>query len=145
MKSKKSIVAIVLFVLALLLIFALTLQNSNRSGGLSAVAQYLVQRLFEKLGIEADFSYYGAWSAYWFRKYAHTVEYLFLGFAAGLLLRKSKRGFLKAILLCAAISLLDQVIKIFVPGREFDLRDLPFDAIGYIVGALISLLFKKKE
>lgn len=34
----------------------------------------------------------------------------------------------------------DQVHKIFVPGRHFDMIDLGFDAAGYVVAMLLVLL-----
>lgn len=41
---------------------------------------------------------------------------------------------------CAACSVGDQVHKIFVPGRHFDMIDLGFDAAGYITAMLLVLL-----
>ena len=42
-----------------------------------------------------------------------------------------------ALLACVACSLFDQVHKEFVPGREFDARDLIFDAMGYALALLV--------
>ncbi|MFR3925262.1 MAG: VanZ family protein [Collinsella sp.] len=44
------------------------------------------------------------------------------------------------IALCAACSVGDQVHKIFVPGRHFDVIDLGFDAAGYVIAMLLVLL-----
>ena len=41
---------------------------------------------------------------------------------------------------CAACSVGDQVHKIFVPGRHFDVIDLGFDAAGYVTAMLLVLL-----
>ena len=41
---------------------------------------------------------------------------------------------------CAVCSVGDQVHKIFVPGRHFDVIDLGFDATGYVVAMLLVLL-----
>ena len=43
-------------------------------------------------------------------------------------------------LFCAACSVGDQVHKIFVPGRHFDVIDLGFDAAGYVAAMLLVLL-----
>lgn len=45
-----------------------------------------------------------------------------------------------ALLACAACSLFDQVHKAFVPGREFDARDLLFDALGYLLAMVVVLV-----
>ena len=44
------------------------------------------------------------------------------------------------LLFCAACSVGDQVHKIFVPGRHFDVIDLGFDAAGYVIAMLLVLL-----
>ena len=44
------------------------------------------------------------------------------------------------LLFCAACSVGDQVHKIFVPGRHFDVIDLGFDAAGYVTAMLLVLL-----
>lgn len=75
------------------------------------------------------------------RKWAHAVEFAALGLAAFWMTRswtegssargRDLRAALWAAAACAAYSLLDQTHKLFVPGREFDPTDLPFDALGY--------------
>lgn len=42
-----------------------------------------------------------------------------------------------ALALCVACSLFDQIHKVFVPGREFDPRDLLFDATGYLLALAV--------
>lgn len=50
-----------------------------------------------------------------------------------------KRHYGIALLACAGCSLFDQVHKVFVPGREFDARDLLFDALGYLLALAVVL------
>ena len=81
------------------------------------------------------------------RRWAHVPEFfvqgLFLFGAAALWPRargrvpglRARLGM--ALLACAACSLFDQVHKAFVPGREFDARDLLFDALGYVLALLV--------
>lgn len=88
------------------------------------------------------------------RKWAHVPEFFTLGvfvYIAALLWpersgrqmpadpaeRRERVGrrLLVGIAVCAACSLFDQTHKLFVPGREFDVVDLPFDVLGYL-GAL---------
>ena len=79
------------------------------------------------------------------RRVGHIIEYFALGVAAAISIKKK----IFALLLCLCISIGDQVIKMYVPGRHFDLFDLPFDAAGYVTGILlvtvICLIGGKRE
>lgn len=77
------------------------------------------------------------------RKGAHFIEYFCLGscvsIAAMATIRlKHKIGC--SILLCCIISICDQILKIFLPTREFDCVDLIIDFGGYFVGVLVATL-----
>ena len=81
------------------------------------------------------------------RRVAHTVEFFFVGlFASVIVVCFSRRPWsvcsrcVPVLLFCAACSVGDQVHKIFVPGRHFDMIDLGFDAAGYITAMLLVLL-----
>ncbi len=81
------------------------------------------------------------------RKVAHTAEFGIVGlFGTTALLAwfgnrwGYKRCIKVAVILCVCMSLFDQTHKLFVAGREFDVVDLFFDAIGY--GAAIVLVRK---
>lgn len=81
------------------------------------------------------------------RRVAHTVEFFFVGLFASLAVvcldkRVSPTRLWRVPLLafCAVCSVGDQVHKIFVPGRHFDMIDLGFDAAGYVVAMLLVLL-----
>lgn len=81
------------------------------------------------------------------RRVAHTVEFFFVGlFASVIVVCFSKRPWsvcsrcVPVLLFCAACSVGDQVHKIFVPGRHFDMIDLGFDAAGYASAMLLVLL-----
>lgn len=78
---------------------------------------------------------------------AHTVEFFFLGLFASLVavclgecLPCARFRYVLALLFCAVCSVGDQVHKIFVPGRHFDMIDLGFDAAGYVTAMLLVLL-----
>ena len=82
----------------------------------------------------------------WYRNAAHVVEFGFVGLfaSASAVLLLGRRAGERTLIgstaaFCAVSSLTDQVHKLFVPGREFELVDLLLDAIGY-VGA-ITLVF----
>ena len=87
------------------------------------------------------------WMANNIRRVAHTVEFFFVGlFSAAAaaclgehILRVRLRCLL-VLLFCAVCSVGDQVHKIFVPGRHFDVVDLGFDAAGYVTAMVLVLL-----
>lgn len=81
------------------------------------------------------------------RRVAHTVEFFFVGLFASLVavcLDKrvpiTRLRCVPVLAFCAVCSVGDQVHKIFVPGRHFDVVDLGFDAAGYIAAMLLVLL-----
>lgn len=86
------------------------------------------------------------------RAWAHVPEFFLQGFflfgaaalwphAVGVGSREISRTrrYGIALLVCVACSLFDQVHKVFVPGREFDARDLLFDALGYLLALAVAL------
>lgn len=87
------------------------------------------------------------WMAVNIRRVAHTVEFFCVGlFSAaataclGERILRTRLRRLLVLLFCVVCSVGDQVHKIFVPGRHFDVLDLGFDAAGYIVAMLLVLL-----
>lgn len=83
-------------------------------------------------------------SSFIIRKVAHTADFLSVGVLAALCALawfsdkwSRKKLVVCATLFCVACSLADQTHKLFVPGREFDCRDLAFDAIGYLIGIAV--------
>ncbi len=81
------------------------------------------------------------------RRVAHTVEFFFVGLFASLVavcLDKrvpiTRLRCVPVLAFCAVCSVGDQVHKIFVPGRHFDVIDLGFDAAGYVTAMLLVLL-----
>lgn len=83
------------------------------------------------------------------RKWAHAVEFAAFGAAAFWLLRSwlsrlsLRRTAMLALTISVAYSVLDQVHKLFVPGREFDATDLIFDAVGYILAIVMVVLITR--
>ena len=81
------------------------------------------------------------------RRVAHTVEFFFVGLFASLVavcldkrVSPTRLRCVSVLAFCAVCSVGDQVHKIFVPGRHFDMIDLGFDAAGYIAAMLLVLL-----
>ena len=74
------------------------------------------------------------------RESAHIYEFFAVGLLVAILLTNSKRRrqrMLYAFLICATISNLDQLSKPFLSGREYNPKDLIYDAIGYTVAILL--------
>ena len=87
------------------------------------------------------------WMGATIRRVAHTVEFFFVGLFAsttvaclGECLSYARLRCVPLLAFCAVCSVGDQVHKIFVPGRHFDMIDLGFDAAGYVVAMLLVLL-----
>ncbi len=82
---------------------------------------------------------YGRWTTdmHWFRSLLHLPMY----FVLGAFVQISIATYKKSVLICSCISLVDETLKVFLPTREFEIRDLGFDAVGYIIGILIVALF----
>ncbi|MCI6406310.1 MAG: VanZ family protein [Collinsella sp.] len=81
------------------------------------------------------------------RRVAHTVEFFFVVLFASLVavcldkrVSPTRLRCVSVLAFCAVCSVGDQVHKIFVPGRHFDMIDLGFDAAGYVVAMLLVLL-----
>ena len=78
------------------------------------------------------------------RRVAHTVEFFFVGLFASLVavcldkrVSPTRLRCVSVLAFCAVCSVGDQVHKIFVPGRHFDMIDLGFDAAGYVTAMLL--------
>lgn len=81
------------------------------------------------------------------RRVAHTVEFFFVGLFASLAVAcldkrvsPTRLWRVSVLAFCVVCSVGDQVHKIFVPGRHFDMIDLGFDAAGYVTAMLLVLL-----
>ncbi len=122
--------------LVICLIIALTFQSSNGSAELSEGFRMFFMQL---LGIDVSAGNVPRWAVdgHWFRTLMHIPEYFLLGTAVAIAFDNKKL----CMGICAAIGLLDELIKIWLPGREFDPVDLCFDIIGAAAGiAFIGII-----
>ena len=125
---KKIIIRSVPLVLALILIFGLTVQNSSENVNFSERCRVYAVKIAEHLNIDTQ-------NAWWntpthFRKIGHVIEYCILGMGLYFALRMP----ILCIILCTGVSFLDQYIKMHVPLRHFDITDIPFDVAGGVIG-----------
>ena len=163
-------ISVVLLVVTLASIWVLTEQNVEQTSSLSESTARAVEGRAADVGPDAAQEFQvgdaveGAGSAtatdhpdplapvrLWMganiRRVAHTVEFFFVGLFASLVavcldkrVSPTRLRCVSVLAFCAVCSVGDQVHKIFVPGRHFDVVDLGFDAAGYIAAMLLVLL-----
>ena len=124
-------------VLVIVLILMLTMQDVKGTMALSENFRKKVVNLCEEYGIDAT-------DAWWnnsndFRKIGHVIEYFILGVVVCVMLKNPILSFS----VCLLISLVDQVLKIYVPVRHFDVSDLWFDAFGFVIAIVLSVFFRR--
>ena len=118
----------ILLIAALGLILLLNLQGKDATMALSNKVSAFLQAVFP------DDS---AWIAANIRKLGHIMEYFLLGFACYCCF-----GW-KCLVCCTVFSVLDQCFKELIPVRHFDSTDLPYDMLGYVLGACAGWVGKK--
>ena len=108
---------------------------------LSESFRAILLKLYAKTGTDVSNQWWN--NSVGIRRVGHVIEYFILGLCAGIAFEKKWKG----LLLCIAVSVFDQIAKIFVPVRHFDIEDLPFDIIGYVsaiaITAVIAIAVKK--
>ena len=108
----------------------LTVVNKGNMS-LSESCRHAVSVLYRKIGLDPE-------NAWWndvahFRKLGHAFEYFVLGMSSKALVDKASIS----VIICMFISFLDQILKIFIPLRHFDITDMVFDAFGYFIGIFL--------
>lgn len=138
-KKGKTIIPRMLVFLSLLLILGLTLQDAEGTTELSGGFRENLIQMVQKLGISEEQMNLAWWNdPGHVRKLGHVLEYFILGLSSAFLFWKRGKNFvLKALLFCAVVSILDQLLKKCLPTRHFDATDLPFDLVGYGGGILV--------
>lgn len=126
-----------LFALIVIGIFFLTTQSSKDTLGLSNGVRETIVDFLSRIGFDVS-------DAWWnnsinFRRIGHVIEYGILGIAACILTKEV--GW--SIMMCGFISIVDQIVKTYVPGRHFDAKDWTFDMVGYVCGSLVVFLVRK--
>lgn len=118
------------------MILFLTTQNIQDNAKISEYFREWLVEVYEKAGLDSSAAWWNDKLAV--RRLGHILEYGLLGLASGVAFCDSHRGVIKAVGLCLIISILDQIIKIFVPVRHFDIVDIGFDLIGAVIGIGIT-------
>ena len=128
-----------LVVLSLLLILGLTLQDEEGTTELSGGFLEKLIQMVQMLGISEEQLNLAWWNdPGHVRKLGHVLEYFILGLSSAFLFcKRGKKFVLKALVFCAVVSILDQILKECLPTRHFDITDLPYDFVGYGSGVLV--------
>lgn len=123
-------------------ILYLTTQNISDNAKLSEGVRSALVRFYDLLGLDSNNAWWNDKLAV--RRLGHILEYGVLGIASGIAMIDFHRrdSILKAIGLCLIISLIDQIVKIFVPVRHFDIVDMGFDLIGAVLGIVVVTAVK---
>ncbi len=127
----KRIMRIILIAVTVIGIFVLTIQSPNNTKALSNAFWKSLIKTCDKLNINTDTEWWN--NSQNIRLLGHVIEYFILGLGAGISFKKKWM----ALFFCITISFLDQIAKIFVPVRHFDLGDIPFDIVGFTSAILI--------
>lgn len=116
----------ILVLIVIAIIFYLIFQSPSQTMGLSeGVRGWLASH-----GIVLDSSTV--------RSNAHLPEYILLGISLCLFV-----GWKKALLFGPLVGIIDEVIRIPLPIRHFDIIDLLKDFAGVILGVLLVVILKK--
>ena len=143
---KKTIIRAILFALiisVMVIIFVLSAQDGNDSGGTSGgLTEFLLAVFGVDVGSlsEAEFTKIEAFV----RTAAHFSEYALLAFLYVFLFDtyKIKRIFslIFAVALSAFYAVTDEIHQIFVPGRAAEISDWLVDVSGALTGAAVAVL-----
>ena len=142
----KKIISYVLLIVWMILIFVLSHQSSDISGGASG------SLIYDTLLFICDIFNINTANLNEFveiihepvREIMHAIEYLILGILVINALYQSgirKNIIIVSIVFCFIYSLSDEIHQIFIDGRTFQLFDLFMDAIGYLIGVFFSKIF----
>lgn len=124
---KKKVVLGCIAAMVVIIIFALTFQNTE---GTIKLSDY-TRKMLEAIGWKVD--------GQKLRSNVHIVMYFALGVAIVLFGRSVGWKPWMTLLIGCAIGLLDETVKVFLPSREFDLIDLLKDFLGVGLANLIWL------
>ena len=148
--NMKKIISYILLIFWMIVIFLLSHQTSDISGGASGSliydTLYFICNIFSINTVNLNEFIEIIHEPV--REAMHALEYLILGILTINALYQSeirKNIIIISIIFCFAYSLIDEIHQIFIDGRTFQLFDLFMDAIGYIIGTYFSkiLIFKK--
>ncbi len=132
----KKIISYVFVLLAVGGIFYLTIMKLDTTVELSESFRSVLIAVSERLGFDVSAEWWNTSTN--IRLIGHVIEYFILGLITGIVIKRKAFG----LIICIAISFVDQIVKIYVPARHFDKGDIPFDIIGFCSGLAIAWILK---
>ncbi len=132
----KKIAPYVLLVLAIAGIMYLTVMKLDDTVYLSESFRNTMNAVCGRLGFDTSTEWWNSGAG--IRLIGHVIEYFALGLVVGIAIRRKLVG----LIVCMAVSLIDQTVKIYIPARHFDWGDIPFDIIGFCCGLAIAWVLK---
>lgn len=142
MSNRTPILLVIALVLVLAGILYLSRQGEEQTGSIAWRVEQALLKVVPPTGTGEIGE--PTWAGLTIRQLAHIAEYALLGVAAVLVTRwywgRSPTTLVLATLICASISLFDQLLKIYIPGRHFDAQDLLLDAGGYLIVVVIGTI-----
>lgn len=134
MTKKKA--ASLFLILALVMVLFFTFQKPEQSRDLSET----VRIWLEKIGIQVEYKS--------LRSNIHILEYFIVGLAVcGFCRSRGWKVWVGAVISCG-IGVIDEGIKVLLPGREFEIIDMFKNCIGVLIAvsvAFIVIRLRKRE
>ena len=124
-------IASVCLILAILMVLFFTLQEPTRSRELSEV----VRMWLGNIGINVEYKE--------LRSNIHILEYFIVGLTMCGFCKSRGLKVWMAVAISCGIGVLDEGIKLLLPGREFDMGDLIRDWIGIGIAVVITMTITK--
>lgn len=139
--KKKIVISWIAVAFIVGIIFYLTCQDSNTSLKISTQLQNIIVETTNRT--ETTNLKKWEYNRQYFRRIAHIAEYFLLGFFSYNAWNKTlfqKKAYFRicvTLLECFLVSAIDQIVKGFLPMREFDALDMLYDFGGYSQGIAI--------
>lgn len=136
-KWKIRLLLVILIIIWAIVVFKLSDQNGEESGGLSQKIAYFIFRTEEIVKVMEPI----------IRKLAHFSEYAVGGILFYSLFSTYNYKKISKIAISFSLgvwySALDEIHQLFIPGRSGNIIDVGIDSLGVCFGIIISIIFSK--
>ena len=129
MKKKLSLLSVLIW---MIFIFIMSSFNASESSAQSNIIVNFISNIFNINNIELI--------SLIIRKLAHFTEYFILGILTYNLIKKYRKKYYIAIIICIIYAISDEIHQIFIPGRSCQITDILIDSIGAITAIYICKL-----
>lgn len=145
MKYNKGYIFGIISIIIMIIIFKFSNQNGETSYNLSTI----VSDILENILINKHIPLINNSANYTIRKIAHITLYFLLGIFVScsiLFIIKNRKGYFTfgiSSLICFIYACLDEFHQTFIDGRTGQLKDVGYDAIGFVSSILLILLIHR--